>query len=617
MISNFSNIKIIQLFTLLFISLSLSFCQTHEVLVRTNEHGNALIVNGEKFIINGMNWDVIPIGKDAVSADFWKSSDEIIKLGLDHEMSLLRDMNINTIRHYSDIPPKWIEYIYKNYGIYTMINHSFGRYGMAIDGEWNPITDYSNSKMQKILLSEIESMVKEYKNTPGLLLYLLGNENNYGLFWSGAETEDFPEEEAKKMAVGEKYGRPMYRLMNEASKIIKKLDSNHPVAICNGDNLFIEIIAKECVDIDILGVNSYRGASFTDLFKSVKEVLNKPLLFTEFGADAFNAVTSSENQKPQAKYLLENWKEIYANAAGMGGYENTIGGFTFQFSDGWWKYDFDNRKNVSKHDTIATWVNGGYSQDLSEGKNNMNEEWFGICAKGPTDDKGLYNLYPRAAYYMLKQVHQFNPFNDGVSSSDLQKYFHDIDLKKAVAKGNQNKKNLENLNKNKDSVITALWKKATTPMLNIAFDYNPIILKFNPFNGAAFKLSNKAPNTENKTSTSTFGVITNSGSKWEGNYLDLKYPINLKRGNTINLSLYSNKSVEILLKLEDTKNNISSVENIAFHSGNGWEELKYTFSSSEEYNRFVIFIDGSGTTSGDFYIDAILQSNLNNKLKNK
>ena len=188
MISNFSNIKIIQLFTLLFISLSLSFCQTHEVLVRTNEHGNALIVNGEKFIINGMNWDVIPIGKDAVSADFWKSSDEIIKLGLDHEMSLLRDMNINTIRHYSDIPPKWIEYIYKNYGIYTMINHSFGRYGMSIDGEWNPITDYSNSKMQKILLSEIESMVKEYKNTPGLLLYLLGNENNYGLFWSGAET---------------------------------------------------------------------------------------------------------------------------------------------------------------------------------------------------------------------------------------------------------------------------------------------------------------------------------------------------------------------------------------------------------------------------------------------
>ena len=614
MISDFLNIKKIQLFILLSLSGLLSFAQADKVLVRTNENGNTLIVNGEKFMINGMNWDVIPIGKDAVSANFWESSDKIIKLVLDHEMSLLREMNVNAIRHYSDIPAKWIQYIFENYGIYTMINHSFGRYGMSVDDEWKPITDYSDSKMQEILLSEIEVMVNNYKNTPGLLLYLLGNENNYGLFWSGAETEDFPEE-TQKVAVGEKYGRPMYRLMNQASKIIKELDGNHPVAICNGDDLFIEIIAQECKDIDVFGVNSYRGASFTDLFKTVKETLNKPILLTEFGADAFNAITKAEDQKSQAKYLLENWKEIYQNAFGMGGYENTIGGFTFQFSDGWWKYNFDNRKNVTKHDTIATWVNGGYSQDLSEGKNNMNEEWFGICAKGPTDDKGLYNLYPRTAYYMLKQVHQFNPYNEGVSSSDLQKYFYDIDLKKAKAKGNKNKKTLETLNKNKDSVITAFWKKATTPVLNIAFDLDPIILKFNPFNGASYKLSNKAPQTENKTSAATFGVFTNSGNAWEGNYLDLKSSIDLEKGNTIKLFLHSNTSVEILLKLEDIIDENSSIERSVFHSGNGWEELKFTFSSSKKYNRLVIFIDGPGNTTGSFYIDKIMQSNSKIQLK--
>jgi len=613
-ISDFLNIKKIQLFILLSLSGLLSFAQADKVLVRTNENGNTLIVNGEKFMINGMNWDVIPIGKDAVSANFWESSDKIIKLGLDHEMSLLREMNVNAIRHYSDIPAKWIQYIFENYGIYTMINHSFGRYGMSVDDEWKPITDYSDSKMQEILLSEIEVMVNNYKNTPGLLLYLLGNENNYGLFWSGAETEDFPEE-TEKVAVGEKYGRPMYRLMNQASKMIKELDGNHPVAICNGDDLFIEIIAQECKDIDVFGVNSYRGASFTDLFKTVKETLNKPILLTEFGADAFNAITKAEDQKSQAKYLLENWKEIYQNAFGMGGYENTIGGFTFQFSDGWWKYNFDNRKNVTKHDTIATWVNGGYSQDLSEGKNNMNEEWFGICAKGPTDDKGLYNLYPRTAYYMLKQVHQFNPYNEGVSSSDLQKYFYDIDLKKAKARGNKNKKTLETLNKNKDSVITAFWKKATTPVLNIAFDLDPIILKFNPFNGASYKLSNKAPQTENKTSAATFGVFTNSGNAWEGNYLDLKSSIDLEKGNTIKLFLHSNTSVEILLKLEDIIDENSSIERSVFHSGNGWEELKFTFSSSKKYNRLVIFIDGPGNTTGSFYIDKIMQSNSKIQLK--
>ena len=615
MISDFLNIKKIQLFILLFLSGLLSFAQADKVLVRTNENGNTLIVNGEKFMINGMNWDVIPIGKDAVNANFWKSSDKIIKLGLDHEMSLLREMNVNAIRHYSDIPAKWIQYIYENYGIYTMINHSFGRYGLTVNGEWNSITDYSNPDIQNILLSEIEVMVNKYKNAPGLLMYLLGNENNYGLFWSGAETEDFPEEQDEKMAVGEKYGRPMYHLMNEASKKIKELDGNHPVAICNGDVLFIDIIAEECKDIDILGVNSYRGASFTDLFKTVKEALNKPLLFTEFGADAFNAINTSEDQQSQADYLLKNWREIYRNAAGMGMFENTIGGFTFQFSDGWWKYDFDHRKNVSKHDTIATWVNGGYSQDLSEGKNNMNEEWFGICAKGPTDDNGLYNLYPRAAFYMLKQVHQFNPYNDGVSSSDLQKHFYDIDLKKAKAKGNKNKKTLETLNKNKDSVITAQWEKATTPVLNIAFDHNPLILKFKAFNGASYKLSNKAPQTENKTSATTFGVFTNSGSAWEGNYLDLQSSIDLGKGNTIKLFLHSNTSVEILLKLEDFIGENSSIERSVFHAGNGWEELKFTFSSSKKYNRLVIFIDGPGNTTGSFYIDKIMQSNSKIQLK--
>ena len=156
MISDFLNIKKIQLFILLSLSGLLSFAQADKVLVRTNENGNTLIVNGEKFMINGMNWDVIPIGKDAVSANFWESSDKIIKLGLDHEMSLLREMNVNAIRHYSDIPAKWIQYIFENYGIYTMINHSFGRYGMSVDNEWKPITDYSDSKMQEILLSEIE-----------------------------------------------------------------------------------------------------------------------------------------------------------------------------------------------------------------------------------------------------------------------------------------------------------------------------------------------------------------------------------------------------------------------------------------------------------------------------
>jgi hypothetical protein len=44
-----------------------------------------------------------------------------------------------------------------------------------------------------------------------------------------------------------------------------------------------------------LGTNVYRGV-FGDAFKKVKEVLNKPIMFTEFGADAFNVINKSEDQ---------------------------------------------------------------------------------------------------------------------------------------------------------------------------------------------------------------------------------------------------------------------------------------------------------------------------------
>jgi len=142
-------------------------------------------------------------------------------------------------------------------------------------------------------------------------MWLLGNENNYGLFWGGAETEDIPEGETLESV----RARYMYKLFNEGIQEIKKFDTNHPVAICNGDLLFIDIIAEEVKDMDVFGVNAYRGVSFfTDLFDTVKEKLDVPVMFTEFGADAFNAVEMREDQLMQTKYFLGNWKEIFQHA---------------------------------------------------------------------------------------------------------------------------------------------------------------------------------------------------------------------------------------------------------------------------------------------------------------
>ncbi len=127
---------------LLFCFTLAGFSQVDKVSVVKNSDGMKLVVNGEDFMINGMNWDYIPIGKNTVNANFWKNPDDVIKAGLDTEMSLLKNMNVNVIRQYTGVPAKWIKYIYEEYGIYTMLNHSFGRYGLTLNGIWTPVTDY-------------------------------------------------------------------------------------------------------------------------------------------------------------------------------------------------------------------------------------------------------------------------------------------------------------------------------------------------------------------------------------------------------------------------------------------------------------------------------------------
>ena len=312
------------------VSVTLLSAQADRVAVVTTPAGTTLKVNGKDFMINGMNWDYFPIGTN-FNYSIWKQPDDIIMAALDEEMGLLKNMGVNAIRVYTGVPARWIEYIYKKHGIYTMLNHAFGRYGMTIDGAWMGNTEYADPRVREQLLREVTEMTREYRNTPGLLLFLLGNENNYGLFWEGAETEDIPIEDRKSTIRAE----AMYKLFDEAAVAMKAIDQDHPVALCNGDLLFLEIIARECQNVDIFGTNMYRGVSFGDAFERVKNEYGKPILFTEFGADAFNAINNEEDQLSQAYYMVGNWQEIYANAAGLGRADNSIGGFTFQFSDGW------------------------------------------------------------------------------------------------------------------------------------------------------------------------------------------------------------------------------------------------------------------------------------------
>ena len=140
----------------------LGHAQEEKVSILNDDKGQRLLVDGKEFFINGMNWDYIPIGTN-YSYNFWGQTDDFIRAALDKEMSLLKNMGVNVIRVYTGMQPKWVKYIYENYGIYTMINHSFGRYGLTLNGAWVPNTEYADPDAREFLLNEAVNMANDFK----------------------------------------------------------------------------------------------------------------------------------------------------------------------------------------------------------------------------------------------------------------------------------------------------------------------------------------------------------------------------------------------------------------------------------------------------------------------
>ena len=389
------------------------------IQVVTTDAGSKLQVAGRDFMVHGMNWDYVPIGQN-YNWSLWAQPDDVIEAALARDMPLLRGMGVNTIRQYAGVPPRWVRYIHDRYGIFTVINHTVGRYGFTLDGVWHPSVDYSDSRMRAALKAEVLALVDEFRGVPGVLMWLLGNENNYGLSWASTEIEALPQGERESARA-----RYLYSLFGEIIREVKERGTGVPVAMANGDLQYIDIIAAECRGLDIFGANVYRGISARDLFQVVRDKLGVPVAFTEFGADAFNARQLREDQATQARYLLGQWREIYEQSSGKGLVGNAIGGFIFQWSDGWWKFGQESRLDI--HDTNASWPNGGYSEDYVQGENNMNEEWWGICAKGHPDARGLGEVYPRAAYYALRRAFALSAYAPGTDLAAIRAHFAGID----------------------------------------------------------------------------------------------------------------------------------------------------------------------------------------------
>jgi len=427
----------------LFLSVAL-FAQAQAADVVTtykDADGWKLQVNGEDYYVKGVVWSYSPRNQN-YTYNLWGESDDFIRKVLDYEFGLMKAAGINTIRSFAMIPPEWVTYIFKEHGIRTVINPLMGRYGYNVGGRWIPNVDYSDELTRATLLTDMMEYVNQYKNTPGILMFAFGNESNYGLSWSSFEIENLPEGEQNTAKA-----RYLYSLFNDVVTEGKKIAPNLPFTIVNGDIQYIDLIAELMPDLELLGTNAYRGKSFTGLWADVDQKLDLPVLLFEFGSDAFNAREFAEDQVSQAMLLKEQWKEMYNKAAGNNEEGNSVGGFVFEWRDEWWKYL--QIENLDKQDTNASWSNQGYEFDWVEGKNNMNEEWFGITALGLPNADGVYTARPRAAYDVLSEIWHMDPylfkksaFNQAIDNFNMDYYALKGEVRMLKSETNEAKKKL-------------------------------------------------------------------------------------------------------------------------------------------------------------------------------
>ena len=292
---------------------------------------------------------------------------------------LMKEMGINTIRLYHhpySVKKEILRDLYNNYGIRVIMGDFLGKYALGSGAPWNPGTDYRNEEHKKNMLDSVLKMVKEHKDEPYILFWLLGNENVYGY---ACNADKYPEE--------------FFKFANEVAKKIKEIDPEHPVAICSGDVLFLDKFAKFCPDIDIFGTNAYRGEyGFAGLWQEVKEEADKPVFITEFGCPAYaESKTQEEAEKLQAEYHRWSWQDIEDNMALRGKAGNSIGAVIFEWLDEWWK-----AYEPKIHDTRPLWA-GPFPDGF------MHEEWLGLCGQG--DGKlSPFLRQLRQVYYMYKEV---------------------------------------------------------------------------------------------------------------------------------------------------------------------------------------------------------------------
>ena len=158
-------------------------------------------------------------------------------------------------------------------------------------------------------------------------MWVVGNEWNYNGLYNG-------------MSPGAARDR-----VRDVVNLIKETDATRPVATIYGE-MPDPLVIRSLPNVDVWGLNVYRGIDFGDLFSVWQQRSRRPMFLSEYGADAYNSNEMSEDQASQAEATTVLTNQINANSTLKGGV--CSGGAIFEFADEWHK---DQSGDPNTHDT--------------------------------------------------------------------------------------------------------------------------------------------------------------------------------------------------------------------------------------------------------------------------
>jgi len=302
--------------------------------------GRALRVDGCPFHLRGVCWNPVEKGQNHPA-------------GLDYpgaapgDATLMQAIGINVVRTYEPLTNVTaLDALYER-GIRVLM----GAYVYGGDPA-----------------SVVTARVEAVKDHPAILGWVLGNEWNYNGLYTNLSHAD------------------ALARINEAAALILAVDTSHPIVTVYGELPSEETLAA-MPDIDIWGINAYRGITFGDLFSMWGARSDKPMFLAEYGADAYNATTDMVDVESQAMATQALTQEIADHAVAFHAEGVALGGTIFEWSDEWWK---DSAGSLTVQDVGGIAPGGGPYPDST-----FNEEWWGIVD---------IDRVPRPAYDALGEV---------------------------------------------------------------------------------------------------------------------------------------------------------------------------------------------------------------------